>query len=376
MRTPNLLPRIGAPLKFTRNRLYPIDTPRRRLIAKCTPDHDEAHAEVRGHRLLSDWYPVPALHHRARLLGHTVLVYERLPVGTDRGLLLDLLNTPATADYVPLDAYMRELTSTYLRVFTETAELSPPSAVVGKLYRDRALPGGRLDHYYADHDLPLTGAEDGPRLSDLARTGLYVNGSHYQLDWPGTLRWLRTAFDSPVWSTISQGDPTDVNLAAPLVWLDYDTAGRNAIAGEIANFSFYMTALGGWLAPILNPEAFTQHPATFDRVPANTPCISTHLQAGTVHVHFTDRLTLARRRALSHYWERLVRPLTARYFPGHALSDALRPYLAMRIIGVFNLAELTPDQRLYLLAKLALCMAPDFSPSRFFNLTESSCPTH
>ncbi|XKK40076.1 hypothetical protein HFP72_04660 [Nocardiopsis sp. ARC36] len=279
---------------------------------------------------------------------------------------------------------MRELTSTYLRVFTETAELSPPSAVVGKLYRDRALPGEQLDHYYADHDLPLTGAAagdgggggGGPRFRDLARRGLYVNGSHYQLDWSETLRWLRTAFDSPVWSVISQGDPTDVNLAVPLAWLDYDTAGRNAIAGEIANFSFYTTVLGGWLVPTLNPESFAQHPATFDRVPANTPRVSTHLQAGTVHVRFTDRLAPARRRALSHYWERLVRPLTARYFPGHALSDALRPYLAMRIIGVFNLAELTPDQRLYLLAKLALCMAPDFSPSRFFDLPESSCPTH
>ncbi|GAA0981697.1 hypothetical protein GCM10009551_025330 [Nocardiopsis tropica] len=376
MRALNLLPRIGAPLRFTRNRLYPIDTPRRRLIAKRMPDHDEARAEVRGHRLLSDWYPVPALHYRARLLGRTVLVYERLPVDTDRGLLLDLLNTPDTADHAPLDGYMRELTSTYLRVFTETAELCPPSAVAGKLYRDRAIPGGRLDHYYADHDLPLTGTVDGPEFSDLAQTGMYVNGSHYQLDWSGALRWLRTAFDSPVWSVISQGDPTDVNLAVPLAWLDYDTAGRNAIAGEIANFSFYMTVLGGWLVPTLNPEAFTQHPATFDRVPVNTPHVSTRLQAGTVHVHFTDRLALARWRVLSHYWERLVRPLTARYFPGHALSDALRPYLAMRIIGVFNLAELAPDQRLYLLAKLAQCMAPDFSPWSFFNLTESSCPTH
>lgn len=376
MRTPNLLPRVGTPMRFTRNRLYPIDTPRRRLIAKCTPNHSEARAEVRGHRVLSGWYPVPALHHRARLLGHTVLVYERLPVDTGRGLFLDLLNTTGIADHASLDAYMRELTNTYLRVFTETAELSPPSAVVGKLYRDRTLPGGRLDHYYADHDLPLTEAENGPRFSDLARTGLYVNGSHYQLDWSETLRWLRTAFDSPVWSAISQGDPTDINLAVPLAWLDYDTAGRNAIAGEIANFSLYTTVLGGWLVPTLNPEAFAQHPATFDRVPANTPRVSTHVQAGTVHVHFTDRLAPARRRALSHYWERLVRPLTARYFPGHTLSDALRPYLAMRIIGVFNLAELTPAQRLYLLAKLALCMAPGFSPSRFFNLTESSCPTH
>ncbi|WP_304453910.1 hypothetical protein [Nocardiopsis sp. YSL2] len=375
MRKPGPLLRIGRPLRYTHNRLYPIDTPRRRLIAKCMPDHGEARAETTGHRLLRGWYPVPVLHHHFRLLSHAVLVYERLLVGPDRGLLLDLLNIPDGGDHSALDAYMRELTTVYLRVFTETAELSPPSAVVGKLYHDRAAPGGRLDRYYAGRDLPLTDAEDGPRLSDLARTGLYINGRHYRLDWDATISWLRGAFGTPVWSAISQGDPTDVNLAVPLAWLDYDTAGRNAIVGEIANFSFYTAVLGGWLVPLLNPEAFAQHPATFDRVPANTPRVSSLLYADTLHIRFTDRLTHARRLALSRYWELFVRPLATRYFPGDTLAEALRPYLAMRIIGVFDLAQMPLDQRLYLLAKLALCMVPDFSPTRFFGLTESSCPT-
>jgi hypothetical protein len=47
----------------------------------------------------------------------------------------------------------------------------------------------------------------------------------------------------------------------------------------------------------------------------------------------------------------------------------------MRIIGVFNLAHMSLEQRLYLIAKLALCMDPDFSPIRFFGLTEYACPT-
>ncbi|WP_028650001.1 hypothetical protein [Nocardiopsis sp. CNT312] len=375
MRIPNLFPRIGTPLTFTRNRLYPIDTPRRRLIAKCMPDHGEARAEARGHRLLRAWYPAPELHCRLRLPGHTVLVYERLPAGTDHGLLLDLLNTPDDGDHSALDAYMRHLTDTYLRVFTRTAKLSPPSALVGKLYRDRAAPGGRLDHYYAHHDIPLTAAADGARLSDLARTGLYVNGDHHRLDWAKTISWLRGAFHTPVWSAISQGDPTDVNLAVPLAWLDYGTAGRNAIAGEIANFMFSTAVLGGWLVPTLNPQAFTQHPATFDRLPENTPRISTRSSSGTPHIRFTDRLTRARRRALSRYWELLATPLAARYFPGDAFAEALRPYLAMRIIAVFDLAHMPLDMRLYLIAKLALCTAPDFSPARFFDLTEATCPT-
>lgn len=375
MNTPAFFPRIGRPLKHTRNRLYPIDTPRRSLIAKCMPDHGEAHAETAGHRLLREWYPVPALHHHIWLPGRSVLVYDRLPGGPDRGLLLDLLNTPDDGDHAALDAYMAELAAAYARVFAKTAELTPPEAVVGKLYRDRAAPGGRLDRYYAGRDLPLTDTETGPKASDLARTGLYVNGRHYRLDWEGTRTWLRNAFDAPVWSAISQGDPTDVNLAAPLAWLDYDTAGRNAIAGEIANFSFHTAVLGGWLVPRLNTEAFARRPATFDRMPANAPRISARLREGVLHIRFTDRLSATRRLALNRYWELLVRPIAARYFPGESLAQALRPYLAMRIIGVFDLARMTVEQRLYLLAKLALCTAPDFSPQRFFDLAESSCPT-
>lgn len=368
-------PRVGRPLKHTRNRLYPIDTTRRSLIAKCMPDHGEARAEAAGHRLLREWYPVPALHHHVRLPGCSVLVYERLSVGRDRGLLLDLLNTSDEGGHTALNAYMGRLTTTYVQVFAKTAELSPPEAVVGKLYRDRAAPGGRLDRYYAGLDLPLADTASGPRASDLARTGLYVNGRHYELDWEGTLTWLRNAFEAPVRSVISQGDPTDVNLAVPLAWFDYDTAGRNAIAGEIANFSFHTAVLGGWLVPLLNPEAFAQHPTTFDRVPANTPRISAHLREGVPHIRFTDRLSLGRRLALSRYWELLVGPLFSSCFPEGSLAEDLRPYLAMRIIGVFDLTRLAPEQRLYLLAKLALCMAPDFSPKRFFHLTEDPCTT-
>jgi hypothetical protein len=372
--TPGFFPRIGRPLKHTRNRLYPIDTPRRSLIAKSLPDHGEARAEAAGHRLLREWYPVPALHHHVRLPRRSVLVYDRLPGGPDRGLLLDLLNIPEGGDHAVLDAYMQELTATYARVFAKTAELSPPEAVVGKLYRERAAPGGRLDRYYAGGDLPLTDTETRPTSSDLARTGLYVNERHYKLDWEGTRAWLRDAFDTPVWSAISQGDPTDVNLAAPLAWLDYDTAGRNAIAGEIANFSFHTAVLGGWLVPLLNPQAFARHPATFDRISANTPRISAHLHGGNLDIRFTDRLSATRRLALDRYWELLVHPIAARHFPGESLAQALRPYLAMRVIGVFDLAHMTLEQRLYLLAKLALCTAPDFSPQRFFGLVDASCP--
>lgn len=374
MRLPGL--RIGRLRRFTRNRVLPVDIGRRRLLFKYLPNAGEAVEEVRGHAALAPHYRVPRLYFRIRVPGGALLGYERLPGGRDRGLLLDLLNRDGETGTRLLDEYLDELTRSYRTVMRATCEQVPPGEVIGKLYRDRALPGGRLDDYYANVDFPLTDAPSGPRIRDLARHGITVNGVHHPLDWSKTLSWLREEFQrpEPVWSAISQGDPTDVNLAVPLAWFDHDTGGRNAIAGEFANFCWYTCVLGGWLVPTYNPGAFTNHPAVFDRIVDNSPRIrvgSTDRHNG-ITVDIDDHLSPARHRAVSSYWHRLVVPTAAELFPRRDIGEVLRPYLAMRIIGVYNLADLAADHRLYLLARLAQCMAPHFDPAAFFAVEEET----
>jgi hypothetical protein len=114
-------------------------------------------------------------------------------------------------------------------------------------------------------------------IHELANYTLVVNGRERRLDWTATLSWLSTwATDlTPQWSAITQGDPTDVNLAAPFALFDYDTAGRNALCGEFANFCWYTGFLGGFIVPRANPAAFAVSPRTFDQIPLNTPAILT-----------------------------------------------------------------------------------------------------
>lgn len=369
--------RVGPVRRFTRNLVCPVDIPGRRLLVKYTRDPAEARQEIPGHAHLAGHYRVPALHACLRVPGGYVLVYERLPAGTDRGLLLDLLNTPApTAE---LYAYMSQLTAAYRDVILNTAQPARPERVVGKLYRDRAASGGRLDAYYAGADFPVAdGVVDVP-VSRLGTYTLHVNGRCHHLDWAATLDRLRADFATaePVWAALTQGDPTDVNLAHPLAWFDYDTAGLNSIAGEFANFLWYTSALGGWLVPTYNVPAFTDHPATFDHIPANTPEIhraEVDHGARTVCVDYTPRLAGPRRAAVAAYWDQLVHPVAERLWPGDSLADLLRPYVAMRILGVYNLADLAPRDRLILLARLTEAMSPDFDPTTYFGPQEVSCP--
>lgn len=365
--------RIGPVRRFTRNLLVPVDIHSRRLLVKYTRDPVEARQEIRGRARLAGHYRVPALHSHLRVPGGYLLVYERLPAGTDCGLLLDLLNTTAVTN--ELYAYMAQLTAAYRNVIFDTAQLAEPGLVVGKLYRDRAAPGGRLDAYYSGADFPAAdGLIDVP-LSRLSTYTLNINGLPYRLDWPAVLERLRTDFATaaPVWAALTQGDPTDVNLAHPLAWLDYDTAGLNSIAGEFANFLWYTSALGGWLVPTYNSAAFADHPATSAHILANTPEIH-RADIGQadriIRIDYTMRLSEPRRAAVTAYWNQLVLPVADRLWPGSNIADLLRPYVAMRILGVYNLACLSPRDRLVLLARLAEAM----SPAVYLCPQETSCP--
>ncbi|MGW1976143.1 hypothetical protein [Streptomyces sp. NPDC001889] len=369
--------RLGPVRRFTRNLLRPVDLLGRPLLLKYTRDVAEAREEIRGHAHLARRYRVPARHAHLRVPGGYLLAYERLPGGTDQGLLLDLLNADEPSD--DLHIYMDQLTSAYREVILTTAWSADPAHVVRKLYWDRAAPGGRLDTYYAGKDfLMADGLIDIP-VSRLDTYALNINGRRHRLGWAATLRRLRAHFatSEPVWAALTQGDPTDVNLAHPLAWFDYDTAGMNSIPGEFANFLWYASTLGGWLVPTHNPTAFADHPATFDHVPANTAKIrraDVDHTTSTIHINYAPRLSTPRRAAVTAYWNQLVRPVADRLWPGEDLANLLRPYLAMRILGVYNLADLAPEDRLALLARLAEAMSPAFNPTSYFCPLESPCP--
>ncbi|WP_225850110.1 hypothetical protein [Streptomyces sp. HPF1205] len=368
---------VGPIRRATRNLLLPLDVNGRPLLAKYTRDREEARQEIRGHARLLGHYHIPALHAHVRVPGGYLLAYERLPSGRDKGLLLDLLNTEApTAELLQ---YMDNLTTAYRTVILATAQEVPPENVVRKLYWDRAAPGGRLDTYYAGADFPVAeGIIDLP-VSRLAEYVLVINGQPRTLGWTATLRRLRAHFQrtEPVWAALTQGDPTDVNLAHPLAWLDYDTASPNSILGEFANFLWHATALGGWLVPTYNPAAFADHPATFHRVAANRPQLGrAHVNHATrtIHIDYTAHVSAPRRTAATAYWHQLVEPVADKLWPHADLAELLRPYLAMRILAVYNLADLTPADRLLALARLAEAMSPSFAPATFFSVEEAPCP--
>ena len=104
-------------------------------------------------------------------------------------------------------------------------------------------------------------------------------------------------------------------------------------------------------------------------------CVTTGTTATTgvrkiIRIDYTMRLSEPRRAAVTAYWNQLVLPVADRLWPGSNIADLLRPYVAMRILGVYNLACLSPRDRLVLLARLAEAM----SPAVYLCPQETSCP--
>lgn len=362
---PTLL-RVGPARRFTSNTVRDVDVRDKNLFIKRMPNHDEARAEEQGWRRIRGHFVLPRLYRRIRLPRATIMIYERWEPATGPRTFLDLINE---GDPSAVSGYLTELVGAYRQAILSTARLVRPDMLQRKLYQDRAAPGGRLDRYYKDRSFDVAGVA----VDELADYVLVINGRQRSFDWRGTLSWLAkwSSDTTPQWSAITQGDPTDVNLAVPFSLFDYDTAGRNALVGEFANFCWYTGFLGGYLVPRINPAAFTASPKTFDWIALNTPELhSTSADKDSRHltIDLTWQPAEARRLANERYWDDLVVPVWTSLGAEDDINQALRPYLALRILGVFNLAELEALDALALIACLAECLADDFDARRLFTV--------
>ncbi len=355
--------RISHYRKYTANRTFYLDHSSRELFVKINPNPHEASAELAGHQLLERWYPVPALVWHRSWPRLAVTIYERHGGGaTDQGLLLDHINAADQRGQASsLSDFFDQVLLSYRTVIGQTIRLAPSKDTNGKLYGQRLAPGGRVDCYYqSDRPLLLIAGSDPLRLSDLAQTTLIVNGKEHRIDLDSTVGRMRHDLDSRrlVWSAVTQGDPTDFNIGSGPVWFDYDTAGLNALAGEFACFLWYQLLQGGWLTPRYNSRAFADHPRSLSLLSVGRPVV--HFARDGRHglvIDYEHRPSPARRYLLDRYLDELVDPVVGEIGVEDQLAW-LRPYLVLRIIGVYNLCDLAPADAALSLAYLARVLSP------------------
>jgi hypothetical protein len=323
-----------------------------------------ARREVVGWQAVASLLPVPRLRGvREAADGYEVVYDDVFASGRSRGLLADSINA---ADRHPgqaaaVTALVDRVCDDLLTAASATGKTSRLDDCVPDLYAARLTRGGRLDRWYTWRPLPAWPV-DGQRLDldDLASRTWVVQGRALGGGWSAALTRLRAALAGHTrWATaITQGDVTEPNITEPLCWLDFEHAGRNALAGDAANFLWYLLGMGGWLVPAYQPAVYARTLRT-PVPPAAAPVID-HLRATAryIEIDYTWRVGAGRHAALTALLRRLGGDLGSVLAPAGDAAAALRPFLIARILGVIPLRQLSGPHAIACLAKLAELSSP------------------
>jgi hypothetical protein len=365
----------------TLGQITPVQRPGARVMPqfrKVLP-HAGAEAEARGWSAVAGHLAVPRFLGCTWLTRHGIVSYEHVfDSGTCKLLLGDVLGEadrdPSKVPVVEvlIDSICRDLCTAAER----TGRPGRLAECVPALYADRLRPGGRLDQWYLSPGrascLAMAGtAIDAPvDLRDLSGYELRVNGRNLRFDLARAVAGIRDdlAPDSRWLTALTQGDPTEPNIAAPLCWLDFEHAGRNTLAGEAANLLWYLLGMGGWLVPRYQPDVYART-MRLVLAPVVTPVID-HMDASTRHHHVEISYTWAAgpgrhaaiRRLAGWLQGDLATALGCTPSGVHAL---LRPFLLVRMLGVIPVSHLTSADAFLILAKLAQNSDPGTSLGEF-----------
>ncbi|MEU1486022.1 hypothetical protein [Streptomyces sp. NPDC005752] len=315
---------------------------------------------MRGWSQLASRIEVPALRGRPALPGRHLLAYEDVFASGRCELLLGDLIALADRDPEELPRLARLVGGVChdLRAAAdETGKVVPLAECVPDLYLDRIRPGGRLDRWYTRRDLPITLPHTAVTLTvhELASYTVTANGRPLTLNVAKTIGSVRHALSPDRrWPTgLTQGDPTEPNIADPLCWLDFEFAGRNTIAGEAANLLWYLMALGGWLVPRYQPDVYARTLRL--ALPSYTRPRIDHLELDATTRHIDIQYTWStgpgRHAAIAGALHGLCGQ-------GGIGMDELRAFFALRILGVIPAARLTGHDLLLVLVKLAESQHP------------------
>ncbi|MET8181734.1 hypothetical protein [Streptomyces sp. NPDC005336] len=327
-----------------------------------------AEAEARVWTQLVSRLQVPALRGRPSLPGRHLLAYEDVFASGRCDLLLGDVIALADRDPAVLPRLTRLMDGVChdLRAAAdETGKAVPLAECVPALYLDRIRPGGRLDRWYLLRDLPFTLPHTDVTLTvqELAGYTVTANGWPLTLNIAASIDSARRALDANRrWlAGLTQGDPTEPNIADPLCWLDFEFAGRNSAAGDTVNLLWYLMAMGGWLVPRYQPDVYARTLRL--ALPAQTSPridhVELHAAARHIDIRYSWNTGPGRHAAINGALHGLCGQ-------GSIGMDELHAFLALRILGVIPAGRLTGHDLLLILIKLAESQDPAASLDAFF----------
>jgi len=167
-----------------------------------------------------------------------------------------------------------------------------------------------------------------------------INGRTITVNLKAVMSDLEEFFSKPKpeLSVISQGDPTEYNIATKPLLLDYDVGGRIPLLAEVAVINATTAHFGDYLARKYNPGYYQRR----GLIELNEPIIQDDSIVRTV----TDR----RKEFLLDFADMVdgivAKPVSAEQ------SHAYACYFVMKLLAVFNISTFDEHETAYLLARV------------------------
>lgn len=177
----------------------------------------------------------------------------------------------------------------------------------------------------------------------MQNTSLIYNEKEIAINPLKHVRELIKYFDIPkkYWTIISQCDPTDLNITTNGVILDYYCGGHNPLMAEFSMFVWQNLMIGDCLAPKYNNKYFNQHPRIFQCL--YEPKIENN------NLYYAIRPI--RLNAIFLYIDMIIEPVLQIINYNNWYED-FKNFLALKMITIFNIKELSEPDRLTILVLL------------------------
>lgn len=285
--------------------------------------------EIKGYEIISKYFPTPKLLFTSYLNKKTGIIffeYDNL-IGENKGLLVDLFSFELKLNYKfinILNLYRSIFLKTLKKDFGRSSDI---------FFKDRVK--NRLPVFY-----------DKSFINEFININL--NGNEIKTNFIKIFKDIELFFNKQdkKWCVVSQCDPNDLNITIKPNILDYTAGGHIPLMAEFATFYWYQLAQGNYLSLKYNKKAFKNHEHIYKK-------LDYVIMRGRKIEHFPSKL---RKDFIEAYINIVIEPCFKKFSEKEKEEwyDQFKNYLAMKIIGVFNLSNMSKKDKLLSLGYLYL----------------------
>lgn len=285
--------------------------------------------EINGYKNISRYFPTPKLLFTSYLNKETGIIffeYDNL-VGKNKGLLVDLFSHE-----LKLNNKFIEILNLYRSVFVKTLkkDLGESSDI---FFGDRVK--NRLPLFYSKSFIN--------EIIDIDLNGNKIKGNFNKIFKDIELFFSK---QDKKWCVISQCDPNDLNITLKPNILDYTAGGYVPLMAEFATFYWYQLAQGNYLSLKYNKKAFKNHKDIYKK-------LDYVIMKGRKVEHYPSKLRID---FIEEYINIVIEPCFKKFSMKEKKEwyNHFKNYLAMKIIGVFNVSKMSKKDMLLSLGYLQM----------------------